>query len=105
MSMSDRRAFLLMLLVALASLAPALDVAVFGVHEHLSASASNSSPSELRTDTTTTGVHHCDLSINPGDTAWIARATPPVQVTLLSESPSLPAARHTPLVPVAPPRA
>jgi hypothetical protein len=105
MSMFDRRAFLLMLLIALASLAPALDVAVFGVHEHLAASESSRLLSELRTDTTTPSVHHCDFSVNPGDAVWMPCAMPPLRMTALSEVASLPAARHTPLVPVAPPRA
>jgi hypothetical protein len=99
------RVLLLTVLVALAALTPTVDAAVFGIHEHVASSSESSTSLSARPTDATPGAHHCDFSMNPGDGGWGPPTSPPLPMAALVDAPSLPAPRHTPLVPVAPPRA
>jgi hypothetical protein len=100
------RIWVLTALATLAALAPAADATVFGIHEHLvvlDEPSSSVAPSADRSQTT--DAHHCDLSVSPAADVWRPAVPRPEIVAVTSSAPLLFGPRHTPSVPIAPPRA
>jgi hypothetical protein len=92
------------MLVVVALVTPVADVAVFGIHDHVSVSAREQG-SLTATGADLAPSHHCELVMSPGarlqvdefPAPWAVASPPDAQAALL--------ASHSPVVPFGPPRA
>lgn len=92
------------ILVMSVLVAPLADVAVFGIHDHVSVSAGEQG-SLTATGADPAPSHHCELGMSPCAVLDVNELSIPAAVVLLSGAPPPLLASHTPFVPFAPPRA
>jgi hypothetical protein len=96
----------LLALALIAALAPMLDAAVFGPHDHITPVETATVPVVDSSDGHRVGAsHHCELSVSPADSVWYPTVRMPLPLVALLPAGSMATAPHTPVVPTAPPRA
>lgn len=92
------------MLVVTALVAPMADVAVFGIHDHVSVSAREQG-GLTATGADSAPSHHCELAMSPGIMLQLDELLVPGAVAAPPDVPAPPLASHTPVVPFGPPRA
>lgn len=97
------KACLIWTLLVAAIIPPSVDIAAFGIHDHLGAAGGNGG--ELTTGGPDSGPsHHCDFWMSPG-ALLLAQDLPPLHAVAALEAPPAPAhTSATPSVPLSPPR-
>jgi hypothetical protein len=100
------RCLLLLALALVAALAPMIDAAVFGIHDHVArAETATAVVVDSSEDHRAPTPHHCELSVSPALGVWYPTAWMPLLPLALLPLGSIFAVRYTPVVPTAPPRA
>jgi hypothetical protein len=85
--------------------APVADALLFGPHDHVATAGEYGLAQNASAAVPAAGAHHCELSVSPaGAVAVLDLPAPATFISDVGEPPML-AAGHTPLVPLAPPRA
>lgn len=87
-----------------ALVAPMADVAVFGIHDHVSVSAREQG-GLAATGPDPAPSHHCELAMSPGVLLQVDEFPVPWAVASPPDGPAPLLASHTPVVPFGPPRA
>ena len=93
------------LLAILAALAPCLDMALFGPHEHVAAATAFEVQLRAPADPIApSGPYHCELCASPAERAAAPVVAAPGQFAWILSDPLAPTSHTTPFVLLAPPR-
>jgi len=93
------------LVVFLAVAGPTLDVLLFGIHEHVAATAHTQGERRPLNDLDGHARHHCDLGMNPAEVAPALELIAPLPATAPLTEPLFSTVASRPFVPFTPPRA